>query len=189
MGMGVKIKVVDKCAKVCLKRPLDEVLEMLADKRGDIYYLNLPVSIKLLYLASTYMEMRGMAEAEAAEARWRVFRKYLENEPKLMYIVYALAEDAVEEVSGAPLSPIKGEELSVEAMVCIPSDVAEFEVEGKEAETIWLGKADSVEIGLDELIKRVTWAAILRVGDLEFLKKLRGKLKEIPEPVQHDIEV
>jgi len=48
----------------------------------------------------------------------------------------------------------QGEGVSVEATVCIPSDVAEFEVEYEGAETTWLGKVGSIEIGLDELIER-----------------------------------
>lgn len=74
-----------------------------------------------------------------------------------------------------PLRPREGIE-EIEATVCIPENLTEFEIENKKAGILWLAKVDNIVMPLEEFVERVAWACILHVGRLEIVKMVREKL-------------
>lgn len=89
----MKVKIVRNCTKVYLKRPFDKVLEVVADRSGNVYHINPVEVINVLYLASMFMEMHREAEARATRAWMRVVEKYSKKEPLLTKLLNALVED------------------------------------------------------------------------------------------------
>jgi len=170
----MKVKISEKCAEIHLVSPFDKVLEVLAEKSGNVYLIDPVEVINVLYLASVFMEMQRKAEASVAKAWMKVVEKYLKKEPLLTKLLNAIVEDTMT-VKEMPLRPREGFK-TFKATICIPENLMEFEIEERKAGILWLAKVDSISMTLEEFVERAAWACVLRVGYLKIVKMVKEKL-------------